>query len=114
MNQADKESLWNAVHPSLAKAWAAYEQLHGIPATTWPDQERALFDLAPRLYRDYHLGLTPAMEHGAARSELRDQVGAYCKAWGAAVTARDLGDYLGVQRSTPSRAQRGPQKDEKE
>jgi hypothetical protein len=94
LNQAARETLWKNALPALERAWAAYEQLHGIPASTWPDQERALFDLAPRLYRDYRDGLTPAQEHGAARTELRDQVGAYCKAWGVAITAKDLEDYL--------------------
>ena len=46
MNHADKEAIWNAMRLDLAEAWAAYEQLHGIPASAWPDQERALFDLA--------------------------------------------------------------------
>ena len=90
----DKEALWKTVLPALERAWEAYEQLHGIPASAWMDQERDLFKLAPRLYRDYRNGLTPAQEHGAARTDLRDQVGAYCKTWGVAVTRKDLQDYL--------------------
>jgi len=94
MNHADKEALWIAMRLDLAEAWAAYEQLHGIPASAWPDQERALFDLAPGLYREYHGGLTPAMEHGAARAGLVDHLGIYAKAWGVAVLLQDLETYL--------------------
>jgi len=94
LNKATSEALWNDLRPALARAWAAYEQLHGIPASAWPEQEKALFDLAPRLYRDYRHGLTPAMEHGAARSALVDVVSEHLKKWGRPVTLKDLEDYL--------------------
>ena len=71
-----------------------YEQLHGIPASAWPDQEKALFDLAPRLYQDYRSGITPAQEHGADRAALVDRLGNHFKKWGKAVTLQDLEGYL--------------------
>jgi len=97
MNKADQEALWVEVLPALERAWSAYEQLHGIPASAWPDQERDLFDLNPRLYREYRNGFTPAQERGQARADLRDQVGAYAKKWGVAVLAVDLDGYHQVK-----------------
>ena len=93
MNKATREALWAKVQPALERAWAAYEQLHGIPVSTWPDQERNLFNLNPRLYRDYRNGLTPAQERGRASADLQDQVGTYVKRWGIAVLAEDLAGY---------------------
>jgi len=89
------EKLWADVLPSLEVAWDAYQRLTGIPASTWPEQERALFDLAPAIYAGNTVGFTPAMERGKARTELVDHLSSYSKKWGKAVFWVDLEGYLG-------------------
>ena len=91
----NKWDRWEEILPALELAWAAYEQLHGIPASVWMEQERSLFNLAPRLYRDYRNGITPAQEHGAARTALVDHLGNHFKNWGKAITLRDIEGYFG-------------------
>ena len=94
MTPAAKAELWDKVLPALERAWVAYEHLHGVPAYSWEEQERALLDVAPRLYQSYLLGITPAQEHALACTGLKGAVDAYVKKWGAAVTAQDLKDHL--------------------
>ena len=94
MSKAHREAIWSTVLPALERAWAAYEQLHGIPAAVWPGQERALFDLNPKLYIDFHLGETPAMARGAARVELERRLSEYWKQWGAKVALYDMDRFI--------------------
>ena len=94
---AELETLWGELLPALARAWDAYEQLHGIPASAWPEQERALFGLRPGLYREYTAGLTPAMERGSARAELIDQISIYARRFGQAALRDDLEGYLQIK-----------------
>jgi len=95
--KAEIEALWQDVLPALTRSWDAYEQLHGVPASAWPEQERALFDLKPSLYRGYTYGLTPAQEHGSARQVLIEQLGDFAKCWGYPVLLADLEAHLNVQ-----------------
>ena len=89
-NKTDKKALWAKVFPALSQAWYAFELLHGIPASVWPEQEEALFDINPNLYRDYVMGKTPAMQRGSDRTDLENVIRAYRKAWSMNVLLADL------------------------
>ena len=95
--QSEIEALWEGLQPQFAAAWQAYEQLNGVPASAWSEQERALFNLKPSLYRDYRSGLTPAMERGSARRVLTEQLSDYARRFGHPVLLADLEAYLNVQ-----------------
>ena len=90
LNKTDKKALWAKVLPALSQAWHAFELLHGVPASVWPEPEDALFNLNPRLYRGYVNGETPAMRRGAARNIVLDSVFAYYRVWGIDVLIADL------------------------
>lgn len=88
-----KWDRWEELLPALERAWNGWVLMHGFDPD-WKAQDRALYDLVPRLYRDYRNGETPAMEHGAAKAQMRDQVSAYWKRWGSKLLLQDIEDYL--------------------